>query len=100
VEELVRRGDHEGRQVVLEIVQLERAAVLAQRAEELHPQRVAGDHSGHPRRRGQAGRHPPGRGRHRARAAGREHRDEHEPGDGRDGEDFLGDEQLRCHQQP
>jgi hypothetical protein len=99
VDELVRRGHDEGRQVVLEVVQHERAAVLAQRAEELHPQRVAGDHRGHARGHGQPGRHPPGRGRHRARAAGREHRDEQEPGDGRGGQDLLGDEQLRRHQQ-
>ena len=94
-----RRRQDEAGQIVLVEIRRERAAVLAERAEELHPQRIARDRGGH---------RDPGAGAdgdvadpagYRARPGyGQHHGDDHR-GHGRVQQQFLGDEQLGGRQQ-
>jgi hypothetical protein len=73
--------------------------VLVERAEELHPEWVSGDHGRHAGRDAQADRHRPDLARHGLGAASRDHDDEQDPGQGRAEQDLLGDQQLGGHQQ-
>ncbi len=99
VEQQVARWGHERGDVVLEEVGQERAAALGQRAEELHPQRVAAQQQRDPGRDPEPGRHGPEPADRSARLPGGEHRDQQHPGDPGEQQQFLRGEQLRRDQQ-
>jgi hypothetical protein len=73
--------------------------VLPDRAEELLPQRVAGARRDHARGRGGAGQHGTGPGRHGARPADGEHREQDRGGDDGVEQQFLGEEDLGRREQ-
>ena len=99
VEEHVRGRDDEPGQVVLEEVGGERAAVLVQRAEELHPQRVAGQHGQHAGRDAQAAGQGLDPARHVPGPAGGHDGQQQRRGQPRAEQDLLADEQLRGDQE-
>ena len=93
-----RRLDEAG-QVVLVVVGRERAAALAERAEELHPQRIARDRSGHRDPGADADRDVPDPAGYRGRPGCGHHHGEDHRGHGRVKQQFLGDEELGGRQQ-
>jgi hypothetical protein len=89
----------EAGQIVLVEIRRERAAVLAERAEELHPQRIARDRGGHRDPGACAGDDVADPAGYRGRPGyGQHHGDDH-CGHGRVEQQFLGDEQLGGRQQ-